>query len=459
MDKGELREVLKGIAAGVLAELSPERCVARVARVERKGLRVGPYRYDLGRFRRVLVVGFGKASARMARGLEELLGDAISTGFVVTAEGCAVPTKIIEVVEAGHPIPDARTLAASPRIWQLAKGAGEKDLLIVLVSGGGSALFELPAPGLDLGDLARTTALLLRSGATISELNAVRKHISMVKGGRLAQAAQPARVLSLVLSDVPGDDISTVASGPTAPDPSTFAQAVAVLKTKGLWEEAPARVRAHLLAGMHGDVPETPKPGDPCFGRTRHVLIGSGTTALAIAHRLGRGAGFRTMVLTSTLRGEAREVGRFFAGLAAEEIRFGRPLRPPALLLAAGETTVTVRGGGRGGRNQELALSFALEARGLAGVALLALATDGKDGPTDAAGALVDGTTGERVEKSGLAAEEALARNDSYTALSAAGDLLHTGPTGTNVADLVMLGVERRHGAEGAKRCTPRGAS
>lgn len=444
MGKGGVREVLRGIAAGVLAELAPERCLARAVRVEGEELRAGPYRYDLRRFRRVLVVGFGKASARMAQALEELLGRRIAEGFVVTAEGCAAPTRLVEVAEAGHPLPDARALRAGQRIWALAQAAGKDDLLVVLISGGGSALCELPAPGLDLEDLARTTALLLRSGATVHELNAVRKHLSALKGGRLAQAAQPAAVLGLVLSDVPGDDLATIASGPTAPDPTTFGQAVAVLRARGIWEEVPAPVRAHLQAGAEGRLPETPKPGAPGFARVRHVLIGSGRTALALAQKLGREAGFRTRVLTSTLRGEAREVGRVLAALAEEEQRHGRPVRPPALLLAAGETTVTVRGKGLGGRNQELALAFAAEAAGLPGVALLALATDGRDGPTDAAGALVDGTTWDRLAAAGADPWRALAENDSHPALDAAGDLLRTGPTGTNVADLVILGVERR---------------
>ena len=444
MGKGELREVLQRIAEQVLLELAPERCLARAVHREGQRLRAGPYRYDLSRLRRVVAVGFGKAAARMARGLEELLGDRLDEGLVITAPGYAVPTRIVEVAEAGHPLPDARTLGASARLLQLVQDLSPQDLLIVLVSGGGSALFELPASDLTLEDLGRVTELLLRAGATIHELNAVRKHLSLVKGGQLARLAQPARILTLVLSDVPGDDLSTIASGPTAPDPTTFAQAVEVLRARGVWEAMPQAVRERLWAGAEGRVPETPKPGDPCFARVRHVVVGSGRTALVLAQRFGKRLGLRTAVLTGTLRGEAREVGRVFAALAEEERRFGRPVRPPALLLAAGETTVTVRGKGRGGRNQELALAFALEIRGLPGVALLSLATDGKNGPTDAAGALVDGTTCERIEQAGLSPQEKLAENDSYTALAAAGDLLRTGPTGTNVADLVMLGVERR---------------
>lgn len=447
LSKGGLREALERVAKRVLFELAPERCLAQALRVHKAQLRAGPYRYDLRRFRRLVVVGFGKAAARMARGLEEILGAHISEGFVVTAEGCAVPTERVEVVEAGHPLPDARTIQASQRLLGLVEKAGAEDLVVVLVSGGGSALFELPAPGLSLEDLAHTTALLLRSGATIYELNTVRKHLSAVKGGRLAQVAYPARVLALVLSDVPGDDLGTIASGPLVPDPTTFAQAAAILRSKGLGESLPASVRNHLSAGLQGARPETPKPGAPFFKNVRHVLVGSGGTALALAERAGKELGFRPLALTRTLRGEAREVAKIFAALAEEARRFGRPRRPPVLILASGETTVTVTGGGLGGRNQELALSFACEVRGLSGVALLALATDGQDGPTDAAGAIVDGGTWERIQAAGLDPERALQENDSYRALVAAGDLFRTGPTGTNVADLVVLAVERREGA------------
>lgn len=447
MGKGDLREKLQALAERVLAELAPERCVARVVRRKGDELWVGPYRYNLQRFRHILMIGFGKASARMARGLVEVLGDHLTKGLVVTVEGYGESVPGVEIVNAGHPLPDERTIQASQNIMSLVRGVEENDLLLVLVSGGGSALFELPLPDVSLEDLRRTTELLMRAGATIQELNVVRKHLSLVKGGRLAQAAYPGTVLSLVLSDVPGDSLATIASGPTFPDPTTFAEALAVLRARGLWEEVPNSVREQLMAGATGRVPETPKPGDPCFAKVRHVLIGSGRTALAFAQKFGRELGFRPLVLTSTLRGEAREVGRVLAGLAEEVQWWGRPVRPPALLLAAGETTVTVRGNGRGGRNQELALSFAQEIRGLSRVALLALATDGKDGPTDAAGALVDGATWERAVEAGVDPAQALAENDSYRALSAAGDLLRTGPTGTNVADLVMLGVERRHDA------------
>ncbi|MGB9757373.1 MAG: glycerate kinase type-2 family protein [Candidatus Bipolaricaulaceae bacterium] len=459
MGKEGLREILEEITKHVLAELSPERCLSRAVRLEGERLCAGPYRYDLRRFRRVLVVGFGKAAARMAQGLEEILAPRISAGFVATAEGYSVPTRIVEVAEAGHPLPDERTIRAAIRIGQMVRDAGEDDLLIVLVSGGGSALFELPAAGLALEDIVRTTNLLLRSGATIQELNAVRKHLSQVKGGRLARLAWPAHVLGLVLSDVPGDDLSTIASGPLYPDLTTFAQAVEILRRRGVWEEVPSAVRDYLSRGAEGGLPETPKPGDPWFSKVRHVIVGSGRTALAAAQRLGHKMGFRALVLTSTMRGEAREAGKFFAGLAEEERGFGRPVRPPALLLAAGETTVTVRGKGLGGRNQELALAFALEIQGLSGVALLSLATDGRDGPTDAAGAIADGGSCERMETAGIDPKEALLRNDSYRALSASGDLLRIGPTGTNVADLVILAVERRHSAQGEKRSKPCGAA
>jgi hydroxypyruvate reductase len=386
----------------------------------------------------------GKASARMAQALEEILGDHITGGLVVTAPGYRAPTRRIEVMEAGHPVPDERSLSAARRITAIVDEAEEDDLVIVLISGGGSALLTLPAQGLPLPDLMRVNELLLRSGANIREMNAVRKHLSQVKGGQLARRAAPARVLSLILSDVPGDPLDAIASGPTAPDPTTLQHAAEVLRRYRLWEQVSPAVRARIEAGLRGEVPDTPKPGDPLFERVENVIVGSGAMAAQAALQKGEALGYRGFLLTTTLGGEAREVGKFFSALARELVRFGRPVPPPALLVAAGETTVTVRGSGRGGRNQEFALSAALGIAGLANVVVGALATDGWDGPTDAAGGMVDRGTAARIREAGLDPEEALAQNDAYTALKAAGDLLVTGPTGTNVADLyfVLLGKE-----------------
>jgi hydroxypyruvate reductase len=438
-----LRQKLWAIGEQVLLGLSPSRCLSRTIRREGHVLKADPVSLDLSAFRRVVAVGFGKASAGMAQALEEILGDRLERGAVIVPPGYGACPKVIRVLEAGHPLPDDRTLSASQEILAEVGSLGPADLLLVLVSGGGSALFEIPAPGLTLADLRRTTALLLRCGATIGEINVVRKHLSQVKGGGLLQHTQAGVILTLVLSDVPGDDPSLVASGPTVPDPSTFAMARAVLELYRVWETVPKPVREHLQGGERGEFPETRKPGDPLFARVHTVVVGSGRVGAELAASVAEKLGFHVQILTTTLRGEAREAGRMLAALAEEELGHERPLPLPALFVLSGETTVTVRGAGLGGRNQELALSFALEVAGKAGVALLSLATDGRDGPTDAAGALVDGGTAERARKGGLEPRRALATHDSYRALLVSGDLLRLGPTGTNVADLVLLGVER----------------
>ena len=442
MDKQvKLRADLWQIAQAALNAVTPEECLRRAVRMEEEYLSVGGRTFDLSRIERIIVVGMGKASARMAVALEELLEDRISTGLIVTADGYKVLTHKVEIVEASHPVPDARGLAAARRITSLVDAAREEDLVIVLISGGGSALLTLPTSGITLSDLSRTNELLLRSGAKIQELNIVRKHLSQVKGGQLAQRAFPAQVLALVLSDVPGDHLEAIASGPTALDPTTFTNARQLLQRYGLWEEVPPSVRARIEAGACGDASETPKPGDQSFLKVQNVIVGSGSVAAAAAQAEGKRLGYRTLILTTTLEGEAREVGRVLATLAREEISFGRPIKPPALIIAAGETTVTVQGNGKGGRNQELALSAALGIEGIPRVVISSIGTDGRDGPTDAAGGMVDGGTVARLRGQGIDPERCLAENDSYQALSKAEDLIITGPTGTNVADLCFVVV------------------
>ncbi len=438
MDKG-LREVALGIIDAAIAAVRPEECIRRSLRLEGDILHVGDSRVDLRGIRRIYVVGFGKASAGMARAVEGILGERISGGLVITADGYRVPTDKVEVREAGHPVPDERGLSAAEEILSIVEGAREDDLVIVLISGGGSALLTAPAEGISLEDLARTNELLLRSGAVIQEINAVRKHLSRAKGGQLARLAQPARVISLILSDVVGDPLDSIASGPTVPDPTTYTDAIAVLRRYGIWDEVPSSVRRHLERGASGEVPETPKPGDPCFARVINVIVGSGRHAAEAALEKGEDLGFEGAILTTTLEGEAREVGKVLAAVARELRRYGRPVSPPAILVLAGETTVTVRGKGKGGRNQELALSAALGIEGLREVVIASVGTDGRDGPTDAAGGIVDGGTAARIRAAGLDPLELLSDNDSYRALSASGDLLVTGPTGTNVADLVLV--------------------
>lgn len=401
--------------AGVAA-VEPARCVRD--HLERDdALLAGGIAFGPGR---LLVVAFGKAAPAMTRGLVETSGRRVDDGVVVTHAAAEAP---LPLVVAGHPLPDAGSVRGGREALRIAAAAGPADLLVVLVSGGGSSLLEVPAGALDLDDLVATNRALLRSGADIVEINAVRKHLSAVKGGRLAEAARRCRLLTLVLSDVVGDPLDVIASGPTVPDPTTYADALEVLERRRIAEEVPAAVVAHLRDGAAGRVPETPKEAHP-----RHVLriVGNGAQAAEAVVAAARERGLIAEVVSTTLVGEAREVGPSAAAARVPGVD---------VLVWAGETTVTVRGDGRGGRNQEAALAAALAIEGT-GTTFLAAGTDGIDGPTDAAGAVVDGGTVPRGSAAGLDAWDHLARNDAYPYLAATGDLLVTGPTGTNVADL-----------------------
>jgi glycerate 2-kinase len=379
----------------------------------------------------VRVLGCGKASAVMAAAAEDVIGERVLDGFVVVKDGCAVPVRLVEIAEAGHPVPDERGLAASARLLELARGAGPDDLVLFLVSGGGSALTPAPAPPITLAEKQEVTRLLLASGATIGELNAVRKHLSLFKGGQLARAACPAALLTLALSDVIGDPLDVIASGPTAPDPTTFADACEVLARRELVGRVPRSVRRRLEAGRRGELEETPKPGDALFDRVTNVVIGNNAliadAAVAAASRLG----YRPHLATRELQGEAREVARDLVARA-------RRLEPPACLIAAGETTVTVKGSGRGGRCQEFALAAALDLEPADRMTILAAGTDGTDGPTDAAGAIVDA---ESLGRGAAAADarRALDNNDAYRFLAASGDLIVSGATRTNLLDLYVV--------------------
>jgi glycerate 2-kinase len=380
---------------------------------------------------RVFLLGAGKASGAMAAAAEDVLGDRVAGGFVVVKDGHGARLRHSEIVEAGHPVPDSRGLAASERLLELARATGEDDLIVFLVSGGGSALTPAPAPPVTLGEKQELTRLLLASGATIGELNAVRKHLSLLKGGQLARAAWPARVLTLALSDVIGDPLDVIASGPTAPDPTTFADALEVLARRGLSGRVPASIARRLQAGRAGEIQETPKPGDPLFERVQNVVIGNNALVTEAAVAMARRLGFRTDLATRELQGEARDVAREFVARA-------RQLSPPACLIAGGETTVTVRGRGKGGRCQEFALAAALELGPTDRITILAAGTDGTDGPTDATGAIVDGASVERGAAAGADARRALADNDAYAFLRASRDLIVSGPTRTNLLDLYL---------------------
>ena len=383
------------------------------------------------RHARLILLGAGKASGAMAAAAEEVAGDRVAGGFVVVKDGYGGHLRRVEIAEAGHPMPDARGLAASARLLEVARGAGEDDLVLFLVSGGGSALTPAPAPPITLAEKQELTRLLLASGAPIGELNAVRKHLSLFKGGQLARAAWPATVLTLALSDVIGDPLDVIASGPTAPDPTTFADALEVLERRGLSGRVPASIARRLEAGRAGEIQETPKPGDPLFGRVTNVVIGNNALVTDAAVATARRLGFATDLTTRELQGEARDVARDFVARA-------RRLTPPACLVAGGETTVTVRGRGKGGRCQEFALAAALELGPTDRIAILAAGTDGTDGPTDATGAIVDAQSIARGSAAGADARRALADNDAYRFLRASDDLLVCGPTRTNLLDLYV---------------------
>ena len=378
---------------------------------------------------RTIVVGAGKASAAMARALETVW-DGPLDGLVVTRYGHAVPTERIPVVEASHPVPDAAGEDAARRILDLARGLGPDDLMVALISGGGSALLSLPAPGLTLADKQALNRALLRSGAAIGEMNCVRKHLSAIKGGRLAAAAHPARTLTLVISDVPGDDPGVIASGPTVPDPGTAAEARAILERYGI------AVPPAVAAALADPANETPKPGDPRLARAETVLIARPQASLEAAAAVARAAGITPLILGDAIEGEAREVGRTMAGIALQVRRHGQPVPAPCVLLSGGETTVTVRGqGGRGGRNTEFLLGFALAVDGAPGVFALAADTDGIDGSEDNAGAFCDPGSLARIRAADVDPSALLAANDSWGAFAASGGLVTTGPTLTNVND------------------------
>ena len=441
--KEERRRLAWEVMKAALAAADPMKAVRRVLRRDEESIQVGKKRYPLKEVERILVVGGGKAGAAMACAVEEILGDLIHAGMVNVKYGHLPPKELtrIRINEAGHPIPDQSGLEGALKMTEMLKGLTPRDLVFCLISGGGSALLPLPQPDLTLADKQAVTDALLRCGATINEINAVRKHLSRIKGGQLARLAQPAAVISLILSDVVGSPLDTIASGPTAPDSTTFADAYGVLERYGLLNEVPASVVEHLRKGVEGELPETPKPGDPLFERVQNVIVGDNRIAALAAVEKARELGLSSMLLSTYVEGEAREVGRVFAALGKELARWGQPLSPPACLVAGGETTVTIKGKGLGGRNQELALSAAIALEGWEEVMVIGLATDGTDGPTDAAGAFAEGDTVRRAREKGLSPQAYLADNDSYHFFQALGDLLVTGPTNTNVNDLVFVFV------------------
>jgi hydroxypyruvate reductase len=445
--KNNYRDHLHEIFHAGLAAVDPYRAVTRAFRIEGNTLTAGGGVYDLNVFDRVMVIGAGKATASMAAAVEDTLGDRIDRGIVVVKYGHVGKLTAIEQVEAAHPVPDEAGVQGTQRILELVRRADEKTFVLCLLSGGGSSLLVAPHRGITLEGKQRTTELLLKAGATIDELNTVRKHLSAVKGGRLAQIAHPATVLTLILSDVIGDRLDVIASGPTTSDSSTFSDAEHVVERYRLKAELPPEVNAFLERGMTGQEPETARSVDACFLRTRNVIVGSSAQALAAAREKAAALGWRPEIVTAELQGEARDAARMLARKAVrarDEIKQGER----RCLLSGGETTVVVRGTGKGGRNQELALAFALEIAGVDGITLLSAGTDGTDGPTDAAGAVVDGNTALGARNLGIHPEVYLGNNDSYAffqrldAQSVEQHHLMTGPTGTNVMDIQIILIE-----------------
>jgi hydroxypyruvate reductase len=443
MSRPTLREVAKELQHAALDAVDPTTGINRHVRREGGDLIVAGRRYKLDDYSRVFVIGGGKAAVPMTAAIAEILDEGLDQGVIVTKYGHAEgigslsptfdPSAFnVRIIEAGHPVPDDNSVRGARAVADLVNCATAQDLVICLISGGGSALLTLPVPSLTLGGLQELTDALLRSGATIDEINAVRKHCSRIKGGNLARLAAPADVITLILSDVVGDPLDVIASGPTVPDTTTVTDAQEVLKRYGIGEDPEG----------FSFLQETPKPGDVVFDHVQHVVIGSNRHGALAAVKRARELGFDALLLSTYIEGEAREVAKVAAGLAKGMQAHGDPLSPPACLVWGGETTVTVRGEGKGGRNQELALAAALALEGWTGVHLMALATDGTDGPTEAAGAVVTGDTIGRARELGLDPWAVLASNDSYHFFEALGDSIVTGPTGTNVNDLLFVVVD-----------------
>jgi len=438
----ERKRLLTEIFAAGLRAVDPEAAIRSQVRRQGRHLIIGERTYDLSDFQRVFLIGAGKATALMAKALEELLEDCLTAGLILVKYGHAVALSRTRFMEAGHPLPDQSGLKGTEEILNLLGECSEKDLVVCAFSGGASALLPAPVPPLDLHQKQVTTQLLLECGAEIGEINSIRKHLSRSKGGGLARAAYPATLISLILSDVVGDRLDVIASGPTVADGSRFPDCLAIVERYGLAARLPAPVWQFLKDGAAGLYPETPKIGDSLFAKVENVVVGNNRLALLAAKDRAEALGFRTLLLTSSLEGEAIQVGRMLAAVGKEICFSGHPVAPPACVLAGGETTVTLQGHGKGGRNQELALAAAMALDGMSRISLLSAGTDGTDGPTDAAGAFVDGTTCQRARARGLDPGDFLFRNDSYHFFESLGDLLITGPTRTNVMDIVCLLIE-----------------
>ncbi len=434
-----MREDALEIFLSGLKAVEPGAAVDNYCRVEGTRFYVGDQIYDLTRFNNLFVIGGGKASAPMAAAVEKLVGERITGGVINVKYGHLAELKWTQLIEAGHPVPDENGAAGSRAILKMAGEAGQDDLVLCLMSGGGSALLPLPAKGLTLKDKQDTIKVLLSCGATIHEINAIRKHTSGIKGGRLARAAYPATLVSLILSDVVGDDLDVVASGPTVPDSSRFIDCMEIFDKYNIMKKLPPAVVNHIQAGISGKVHETPKAGDPIFENVNNIIIGSNFEAIMAAKKEAESLGYNTLVLSSMIEGETKHVAHVHGAIAREIIKTGNPLPPPACILSGGETTVSITGDGLGGRCQEFALAAALDISENENIVILTAGTDGTDGPTDAAGAVIDSGTIQRATEKGLDPKKYLSNNNSYHFFKNLNDLIITGPTNTNVMDLRIV--------------------
>jgi hydroxypyruvate reductase len=440
-----LRKHADEIFKHVLSTLDSESLVKKKVSISGSTLLVDQREYNLKDYEHIYVIGGGKACAPMAKTVEEILGDRLEEGIVVVKYGHSLPLKKISIIEASHPIPDTNGLEGTSEILRLLSRTGEKDLVICLISGGGSALLVQPHKEVTLQDIQTTSNELLACGATIDEINAVRKHLSIIKGGHLAHASYPSTLITLILSDVIGDPLDIIASGPTVPDESTFDDACKVIRKYSLEDKIPDSVCKLLKKGQSGEARENPKQGDKVFANTQNVIIGSNKIALEAAKEKAADLGYNTIILSSMVQGESKEAAIFFSAIAKEVCHTGTPLSKPACIIAGGETTVTIKGNGKGGRNQEFALSAAMEIEGYDGIVILSAGTDGTDGPTDATGAIVDSNTCKDArEKFCLKSEDFLSKNDSYNFFNKTGEHIITGPTLTNVMDIMISLIDRK---------------
>jgi len=443
----EMKRMAETIFSKALSAVDPSKILKDRIRIEKNHLRIrmegnSEKSFNLNSFDKIFLVGTGKASNAMAQAIEEIFGDRVTMGVITTKYGHLLPLKKTEIIEAGHPIPDQKGYEGAKKVQNLLKESGPKDLVIFLLSGGGSALLPFPADDIGLKEKQKVTQLLLDCGADIKEINTIRKHISRMKGGWLAKWAYPSTVIGFILSDVVGDQLDVIGSGPTVPDPSTFEEAWEILKKYDLLKKIAPSIQKYLELGKGEKVEETPKPGEAIFERVYNSLIGSNTLALRAAEKEASSLGFNTLILSSSIVGETREAARFHSAIAKEVISSGNPIPKPACILSGGETTVTIKGNGLGGRNQEFALAGALEISGIEKVVLLSGGTDGTDGPTDATGAVSDHTTVHRAKSMGLDPKAHLENNNAYPFFQKLGDLLITGPTHTNVMDVRILLVD-----------------